>query len=73
MKNDIGATSKYNIGDTIRFIKKNEYYTSTRVGSKGVILKSSYSMGKVCYWIKFKSHENWMYEDQIELWNKPKE
>ena len=66
---NIGAViSSFCVGDTVRFINKREFYSSTRIGSKGFILKSANSILGVCHWIKFKSHENWMYEDQIERW-----
>ncbi|MCK9574743.1 MAG: hypothetical protein WC979_03195 [Candidatus Pacearchaeota archaeon] len=56
--------------DEIRFINKLEYYSSTRLGSKGKIIKTANSVLGICHWIKFKSGENWLYDNQIELWKK---
>lgn len=60
--------SNFNIGDSVRYINKREFYSSVRIGSKGKILKSSNSILGVCHWIKFKSQETWLYDNQIELW-----
>jgi len=58
--------SRFSVGDTVKLITKREFYCPTRIGSKGVIQKSSNSILGVCHWIKFKSHQNWIYEEQLE-------
>ena len=60
--------SRFSVGDTVRLVSKREFYCSTRIGSRGVIQKSSNSVLGVCHWIKFKSHENWIYEEQLDFW-----
>lgn len=59
--------SRFSVGDKVKYIKKREFYCSTRLGSKGIIQKSTNSILGVCHWIKFKSHETWLYDDQIEF------
>jgi len=60
--------SRFSLGDTVRLVSKREFYCSTRVGSRGIIQKSSNSPFGVCHWINFKSHENWIYEEQLDFW-----
>lgn len=60
--------SRFSVGDKVKYVKKREFYCSTRLGSKGVIQKSANSILGVCHWIKFKSHETWLYDDQIEFY-----
>ena len=60
--------SRFSVGDTVKLVSKREFYCSTRIGSKGVIQKSSNSPFGVAHWIKFKSHENWIYEEQLDFW-----
>ena len=59
--------SRFSVGDKVKYIKKREFYCSARLGSKGIIQKSANSILGVCHWIKFKSHETWLYDDQIEF------
>ena len=61
--------SRFSVGDKVKYVKKREFYCSTRLGSKGVIQKSANSILGVCHWIKFKSNETWLYDDQIEFYN----
>jgi len=63
-----GVSSRFSVGDTIKLVSKREFYCSTRIGSKGVIQKSSNSPFGVAHWIRFKSHENWIYEEQLDFW-----
>ena len=60
--------SRFSVGDKVKYVKKREFYCSTRLGSKGVIQKSANSILGVCHWIKFKSNETWLYDDQIEFY-----
>ena len=60
--------SRFSVGDKVKYVKKREFYCSTRLGSKGVIQKSANSLLGVCHWIKFKSNETWLYDDQIEFY-----
>ena len=60
--------SRFSIGDTVRLVSKREFYCPTRIGSKGLIQKSSNGVLGLSHWIKFKSHENWIYEEQLDFW-----
>ena len=58
---------KFKKGDKVKFQKiKDDYFYDSRKGSIGIVESIGVSLGKVCYWTKFKNETIQVYEYQLK-------
>lgn len=62
------SDSQIKVGDFVRLIDKQKYYSEVRKGSKGKVLQIGASINQFCYWVQFKNKTEQMLECQLEKW-----